>query len=299
MPGLAESVASREVGFMRSMAWLGMVGTFVMLSGACSHSPPPTPEGFCQGWVSSTCQAIAGCCPSGQSFDASLCKVSLSQTCQGGLDVDMVQEGDRAFDDGSAAACFGTIASCTDFANTSADTSYAHVMACSNMVTGIRPLGAACNATSDCARNGDFSTCYGGGAVGGGDGICAQVVHDTTTCSFSFSTNQLHLCPDGTFCDRASYKPSPTAPPEQQKYEFTASCKPLLAAGTACSTEAASCAKGLFCDFTAATPTCAPALAKNAACQGGQACAAGLACTPTPGGPGATCQSAGSFCFTP
>jgi hypothetical protein len=280
---------------MKSYAWFATMGTALVLAGTSCHK---SPEDFCQSWVTSACQAIAGCCQAAASFDGDQCHVELSKQCQTSLDDDQVQSGERKFDSGAANDCFGTIGSCAALATATTDQSYAHKKACANMVTGYRPVGTACASPTDCEKDGDFTVCYGGtGATGG---ICAKAVLDGSTCSFSFATNELHECTDGSFCDRASFKPNPADPPEKQAFEFSASCVPFLGTGADCSSPTAQCGGGLFCDFAGGTKaTCTPQKNAGDTCQsgGGNECAAGLACLGQ--ATGATCQQTGSFCFVP
>jgi hypothetical protein len=280
------------------------VGVAAVLFGASCHK---SPEDFCQSWVQSTCQAIAGCCPGGLSFDPEECQISLSGTCQKDLDVDQVQSGERKFDSGAASDCFGSINSCPDFQNTLTNAgTYAHEKACANMVTGFRAVGTACSSPTDCQKDGDFTACYDG-TMGAGNGICVKVVLDTATCSFSFSTNELHVCPDGTFCDTSGLMPNPTDPPSMRQFEFSAPCTPFLAAGAPCGgigpNQQAQCGEGLYCAFPQGMPpnmaTCQPRANQGDSCSGGVQCAVGLQCMVPVGGMGPTCQPTGSFCFTP
>ena len=300
---------------MRSTSLLrvaGVVGVVAVLGVAsCSHNDP---ESFCQGWVESTCQALTTCCQSGTKFDPNECRLSLSSSCQEATQATKVEAGEAQFDSGAASTCMGTVSSCADFAALSAKpTTYAVQQACANMVTGFTPVGAACNGAGECEKEGDFSTCYGGGTNTGGTaaGVCAKVVQDQMTCSFSFSTLELHVCPDNLFCDRVATTPTTGEPPSMEQFEFTASCKPPIAAGKPCSPlgQSLPCATGLFCQVTTfngpdAMGTCVAPKPKGAACQPTDVCATGLECLPSPTGTGGTCQAVGNqvnspFCFSP
>ena len=285
---------------MRSKVLFGVVGIAALLLGTgCSH----TPESFCQSWVENTCNAIAGCCASGQSFDADQCQIDLSDSCLKATAVDQIQDGQYKFDYGSAETCFGTISSCADFATASTDTSYDHLEACTNMVTGYRPAGAACSSSDDCQRNGDFSECYDGSGTMNAGGVCVEVVNDNTTCSFSFSDYKLHVCADGLFCDKATVTVNPTDPPSMQDYEFSAACEPLVQAGGSCASTATNilaCANGLFCNVSGTSATCTELLSLGAVCMGDGQCGPGLGCVPNGNGNGSTCQTAGGeACYTP
>jgi len=285
---------------MRSTGLFGLLGiAALLLSTSCSH----TPESFCQSWVQNTCAAISNCCASGESYDQESCELGLSQTCLGATDVDMIQDGQYKFDYGSAEDCFGTVSSCGQFQSTATDTSYAHTKACANVVTGYRPLGAACGTSADCQKNGDFSTCYDG-SKGGTNGVCAQVVSDTATCSFSFATLQLHVCADGMFCDTSTVMTSTTAPPSSQAYEFSATCVPEVTVGGNCAsngTKALPCAAGLFCDVTGTNvATCTELKSLGATCTAAAECGPGLDCVSSTGTNGQTCQTASvAYCFAP
>jgi hypothetical protein len=295
MGSMRSALVSRIVGVVAGMA--------VMAGASCSKDD--NPEDFCQSWVASTCQALTGCCQTGTDFDVDQCRLDLSASCQTSTDATQVEAGEVKFDSGAASVCLGTVTSCPDLAASTSDTSYAQEQACANMLTGFRPLGAACTGTGQCAPAGDFTTCYdgNGGTTPTSSGVCAQVVLDPTTCSFSFSTLELHVCPDGMFCDRVAVTPTANEPPSQQAFEFSASCKAPVTAGGACSTSGLGlpCVSGLVCEATSPTvATCVALPAAGAPCPTG-ICGVGLECAPGPTGV-QTCQnlsepSLGSFCF--
>jgi hypothetical protein len=287
---------------MKLTGLLGFVGIAALLLGtSCSHKP----EDFCQSWVQNTCAAITGCCTAGDSFDTEACQISLSDKCLSATAVDKIQGGELKFDYGAAGDCFGTISSCADFQSASAaSTSYAKLEACANVVTGYRAAGAACTASSDCQKNGDFSTCYDGRMGASNGGICVKVVKDSATCSFSFSSLELHVCADGSFCDNSMFMANPGAPPSTQAFEYSASCQPYVGAGGSCfsATKTLPCAAGLFCSAsgTAGTATCTPLKSAGATCTSPQECSAGLDCASTPGTTGQTCQTQNvGYCYAP
>ena len=275
-----------------------VLGAIMAAGASCSGN---NPEAFCQDWVESTCQAISTCCQDGTRFDMDGCRVGLSESCQSNTGATLVETGQASFDSGAASACLGTVTSCSEYASTTTSAStYAHQQACANMLTGDRPLGAACNSSDQCARAGDFSTCYSGSATS--TGVCAQAVLDTTGCSFSFSNSELHMCPDGTFCDRAAAHMS-SEPPSQQEFEFSAPCRPYLGAGEKCDDVTGPpvpCAAGLFCKVNGAGGgTCTPYKTAGEACVLGDGCAPGLACLGA--GEMGTCQpisAQGGYCYT-
>jgi hypothetical protein len=239
-------------------------------------------------------------------FDFDACMVDLSDTCLSTTGAIKVKTSEDSFDSASAGACFGSITSCPDPNATTTDT-WAHKQACANMLTSDRPVGAACNSSDECARSGDFSVCYQPGTGANNTGVCAQAVLDQTTCSFSFSTLELHMCPDGTYCDRTPATGTSTQPPSQQEYEYSASCKPYISSGGSCIDTMGNnlpCAAGLYCQVTGGkNATCTAYKTSGQTCMIGDQCAAGLTCQP---GMNAmdTCQpdpnvQNGSYCYVP
>jgi hypothetical protein len=271
----------------------------VTASASCSHDDP---EGFCKSWVESTCQALAGCCHTGTKFDPDECQIELSRSCQTSTDASAVEAGQVKFDSGAASTCLGTVTSCSEVETTAPET-YAHGQACANMLTGYVPVGAACSGADQCEQAGDFTVCYSGsGSLGGG--VCAQAVLDTTTCSFSFSTFELHICPDGTYCDSAPAKATSGEPPSQQAFEFSASCKPYISAGGDClgtDGELLPCAAGLSCQVTgpAVSAKCTANKTVGQACGPFGECDGNLECALGPTGM-ETCQAVGpTYCYSP
>ncbi len=285
---------------------VGVVGLMVVTAGAsCSHDDP---ESFCQSWVESECQALAGCCHGGTMFDPNECRLGLSQSCQASTDAKEVVTGQVKFDSGAASTCLGTVTSCPG-PETPAPETYAHQQACANMVTGYVPVGAACSGAGAglCEQAGDFTVCYGAGAPSQGQGVCAKVVLDTTTCSFSLSTFELHVCPDGMFCDHAPGKAMSGEPPSQEAFEFSASCKPYVPAGGDCfgaEGEFLPCAAGLFCQQTGPSMgTCKAGATVGQPCGPAGECAVDLVCVQGPNGT-PTCQAIGApveapYCYSP
>lgn len=285
---------------MKTTNFFGWVGMALLLAtGSCAKDP----ENFCEGWVEDTCQAIAGCCATGAKYDLENCRISLSNNCQSVTKVERVHAGEVIFNSGAASDCFGTIETCADLeASSSKAPDFEQTKACNNMLTGFRPLGAACDDDSDCERSGEFASCYGSA---NGSGVCVKVIVDEAVCSFAFESNELLVCPDGKFCDLSAFKPSPSAPPTTRQFEFSATCKPNIGSGGKCIDDSniLPCATGLYCDFTMATSaTCTPRKASGTACDGNQECVEGLSCDSAPGSTKQTCQSAeksGPYCFEP
>lgn len=290
----------KKTTYFIGWAGIGMLLGTALTTASCAKSA----EGFCQSWVEDTCKAIAGCCKSGKTYDEDQCHIELSKQCLDALDLEQVHSGERVFDSGAASECFGSIETCADMeALGSNDIGYDRAKACKNMVTGYRPAGAACGSDKECQQSGDYAYCYDPGS---GAGVCVTVVLDEAKCSFSFDENELRICPEGKYCDVAGFKPSPTAPPTSRAFEFSASCKPNVGAGGKCVTtdgDLLPCAKGLYCDYAAATDaTCKTRKSAGAACNYSLECADGLSCDSNPGGMGETCQATtanGAFCFSP
>ncbi|APR82217.1 Hypothetical protein A7982_07566 [Minicystis rosea] len=282
---------------MKTTSLFGWVGLALLISTAsCSKSP----EGFCESWVEDTCQAITGCCASGSKFDLDQCRIELSQSCQAAVDVERVHAGEVVFHSGAANDCFGTVETCADL-KTSTLGSFERVAACKNVLTGFRPPGAACSQDSDCAQAGEYASCFRGS---GNEGVCAEVVLDEEKCSFSFDTNELHVCPDEKFCDTTAFEPSSTAPPTSKQFEFSASCRARIGSGKSCvdaEMNLLPCADGLYCDFTSGNnATCAARKPSGATCSSSNECKTGLICTGQ--GLEQTCQGIedqGEFCYQP
>jgi len=294
---LPEVLAMR---WTKTIGWAGFAALFMPLFASCAHSA----EGFCDGWVEDTCQAITGCCAKGEQLDLEACRIQLSDVCQQQFDVEKIHSGEYVFDSGAASACAGDIKTCDDFLGLQTD-SYDHRRACANALTGFRAVGTACDNSAQCQKTGDFATCFKGS---GGSGICAQVVlADDHKCSFSFETNELHICPDGTYCDYASFEPDPALPPTQRAFEFSAPCKNPVAAGGKCLDPAAQtilpCADGLYCDYSNGfnSAVCAKVKGAGASCNGNNECATGLSCSYDPQANGQVCIKGSTvpYCFTP
>jgi hypothetical protein len=284
------------------IGWAGISLLFasVLTTGACSKSA----EGFCQSWVEDTCKAIAGCCKAGKTYDEDECRLELSKSCLDTVDLEQIHSGERVFNAGAASECLGSVEKCADLdALGTNNLTYDRAKACKNIVTGFREPGSACSSDKECQQSGEFAFCY---EPGNGTGVCVNVVLDDAKCSFSFENNELHICPEGKYCDNAGFKPPASASPTSQEFEFSASCKPDVGAGGKCvdgDGHGLPCAKGLYCDTTGATnATCKQRKAAGTACNFSQECAEGLTCDANPSGNGETCQAAsanGPFCFSP
>lgn len=282
------------------LGWAGFAGLFLPIFSSCAHSP----EGLCEGWVEDTCQTLSTCCISGDKFDLDACRIDLSASCQDKFDVELIHAGERVFNGGAAGDCIGSIESCADL-NVSARQTYEQLTECSNAVTGYRPVGAACSSASECEHAGDFAVCFHG-LSGASDGVCAKsVLAEDSTCSFSFETNELHQCPDGTYCDTSDFVPNPNSTPTVSAFEFSAPCKSYVGSGKACvvNNKYLACADGLYCDLSGGTPAdakCTPYKVAGATCNGSDECAAGLKCRSDAGGNGKVCtKSSGPYCYAP
>ena len=277
--------------------WLAMA-TFLSIP-ACGSG---TPEDFCESWAADTCEAVAGCCGSKELFDVEGCRVGLSGSCQDKVEVEKVHAGELVFDSGAASDCFGPISSCEGLQGKPIKGSFERDMACANMLTGFRPLGAACEADNQCEKDGDFTVCLGGA----GNGICASVVLDDAACGFSFENNELRVCPDGKRCDSSGSMPSSLDPPSTQKYIFSGTCVAnsvmAIPQGGICGAEQP-CAEGLYCDqISPEDAICKPSKQTGAPCFFADECAAGLTCNFESQSTPPSCQPTkvtGLFCFTP
>jgi hypothetical protein len=184
--------------------------------------------------------------------------------------VEAVHAGQLVFDSSAASDCLATISSC---AQPPADKSLAHENACANMLTGFRPAGAECDTQTQCAKAGERSECYSGIVPTGGSGLCAKVVLDDQTCSFSLDTSELHLCSEGKWCDLSGFKPDPGVPPVVRELVFSAPCRDEIALGASCIDPTSDsglldCQAGLFCNVTGGnTATCATQKGKGATCD--------------------------------
>lgn len=282
---------------MNMLGWAGFAALFLPVFASCSHSP----EGFCESWVEETCQAVTGCCDSDEKFDLEECRIALSSSCQQKVDVEKIHSGEHVFDQGAAKDCLGQIETCDDAAKVQKKT-FEHDRACGLVITGFRPLGAACGSSDECQKAGEYATCYTGIAASGNGGICAAVVlDDKKTCSFSFDTNELHVCPDQTYCDLSDLKPNPSDPPSTRAFVYSAPCKSYPAAGEKCN-NGVPCADGLYCKASGTGSVCTQRKAAGTSCTSQNECADGLSCLPdADGGVGTKCTKAtnGLYCFTP
>lgn len=277
---------------MRLFAWVGFAGLFSPFFTSCSRSV----EGFCQAWAEDTCDALTGCCRSGELFDRETCRIGLSNSCQDDVEVEKVHAGEYLFDDGAAGDCFGTVASCSDADATGHET-YAHKRACAGMLTGYRPLGAACSSSKQCEKSGDYSTCVGSGS----DGVCAKVsLSGDNKCSFSLASFEVRVCPDGTYCDTSDYEVPASASPSVREYEYSGVCRAYVGAGQSCidmkGGQIMPCADGLYCDYSSYdNAVCTKLKTKGQSCSGSDECGDGLYCD------GDVCAQglSGSFCYAP
>lgn len=292
----------RDEARMRKTSPFGWVALAMLLGtttlGACAKSP----EGFCEDWAADTCEAITSCCTSGAKFDPDACRLDLSKSCQSLVDVEAIHAGEAEFHSGAASDCFGSIETCKDIETSVAEFTFERQIACLSIVSGFRPVGAACSETAECEFAGEYPHCYDG--ISGGGGVCVEVEIDDASCSFSFDDNVLHVCGEGKYCDLGSWEPPASAPPTSRAFEFKASCKSFAGNGAACIDQKdhlIPCAAGLYCDFTSGQDAkCAKQKSAGAECSSSSECAAGLDCDPNPDGPGQICvKDGGPYCFTP
>lgn len=258
------------------------------------------PEDFCNSKVEEICKAVEGCCNSKSKFDMEDCRLSISQSCNGALDVEAVHAGDVVFDSGAASSCFPTIDSCDDITAQASPTDDQY-KACNNMITGYRPAGAACGDSAQCAKDGgDFPVCYAGK-------LCAKGIVSQDECGFSLETNELRVCTQGKYCDVDDKTFAPKDPPTPQELEFSGACKDYPGKNGKCLPDGMTpiaCAEGYYCQFDLADPkasTCQALKSKGQECDGGN-CKSGLTCEYDNATMKQTCvavETNGPYCFTP
>lgn len=282
---------------MRWISWGGWIAVGAILAASsCSKSP----EGFCPGWAEDNCAVLTGCCAADHKFDKEACVLSLSDLCQSQVDVEAVHAGDEVFDKGAASTCLGALEACPT--PSSAAETFDHKAACMNMVTGFRPVGAACDKSTQCAKTGEWGQCYMG-LASGNTGVCAKVVRDDKVCSFTFDSLELHMCSDGLYCDLTGFSPNSADPPTDRAFQFAGTCKPPIAAGGVCGqNDYLPCAAGLYCAYTTGgAGACAPRKTKGSTCNSAIECADGLTCDSSGTG-GSTCQdgtTTSAYCYAP
>lgn len=282
--------------FLRAaFAALALLGT-----AGCDSAP----ESFCSGWVSDTCDAIAGCCKGGAKYDRGLCVVELSSYCEEATRVEDVHAGGIVFDSGAASDCFPSVDSCEDV-GTANDPTFEQSLACNRMISGFRPVGAACQDDDQCVVAGEYGACYqGGGGLGGG--ICAEVEIAEGSCGFDVETNILTVCGDQQYCDVSAWVPDASKSPAVQAFEIKGTCKPFLDVGSVCEGAGVDipCKKGLYCDFGGGGPDAVCQQEKGAGelCNSSNECQPDLDCDFN--GTDFVCmvttvQEGGPFCYVP
>lgn len=281
-----------------SRALVASTALLLALAASCSRDP----EDFCVGWVEKTCEALSSCCHGGRQFDRVACHLQFSNACQNMTQAEQVRSGTAVFDSGAASVCLDS-ESCTniDWA-TPHPVDFEHKQACANMVTGVRPLGAMCHGDTDCARAGEYATCYLGRpgleALDPG-GFCAKVVLDDARCGYSFDDNELHQCPDDRFCDLVDVDLLESTSVLERAYYFSAPCRPRVAEGASCidtrnDSDLLPCREGLYCEVTGENQgTCKKRKSNGASCDPAfdvGECAEGMHCVPDATNGGATCK---------
>lgn len=253
------------------------------------------PENFCAAQVDQICTVLADCCNADTEFDPQACELQVSSSCETALQVEGVHAGDYVFDEGSAAVCYGTLASCDDA--TGQEATPERIRACGNMLTGHRPSGAACTESAQCEKAGEYPVCHGGK-------VCAKGILSESDCGFSFETLELRVCMGDTYCDVKDVAYDPGESPTKQELEFSGTCKSYVAKGKKCfaDDEFLPCKSGLFCQYDPVAPeesTCEALKGKNEPCTGAD-CKEGLVCDFN-GVDGVCIEAAtqGFFCYTP
>jgi hypothetical protein len=290
-------MTSRPLLRLLGIGWTGIA--IALLGGSCTRDP----ENFCDGWASDTCEVMSTCCEEGSKFDMQTCRIGKTEECHKLVQVERVHSGEVSFSSSAASDCLPEITACADLRKVQ-DESFDSLKACANMLTGFRRTGAACNSSTQCEKVGEFSLCYEG-VNGQAEGICVEAVLGETGCSFSFDTLELHLCPDGKFCDLANFQPKEGTAPSSRAYEFKAKCVSKLGIGAVCLDKddgsQRPCKSGLFCDFAGEEPTCQARKGEGEPCNfSDEECSPGLTCRSE--GFQQTCQKpkgGGLFCFAP
>jgi hypothetical protein len=267
----------REVISMKkiSIRWGLMVGLAAL---PATSSCAVDPEEFCAEWAEDACNAAVTCCAEGLTFREGSCRQARLESCQKTVQIEKVRAG-ATFDADAALACLGSITTCEDYLAARADHSSEHRKACANVVTGSQPTGAVCESDEDCEQAGDFARCHYGGP--GKPRICAKVILNDTTCSYSVKTNEWHQCHDGKYCTNQALPP--VSNPAGEPLDFTASCVDHLPEGEVClSNDGPPCAAGLYCALTNGSPgfdTCTALPTEGEACvYFGDLCGPGLSC---------------------
>ncbi|APR77605.1 Hypothetical protein A7982_02952 [Minicystis rosea] len=277
--------------------WSSWLAAFcISMSTSCADSPSE----YCDDWAAETCQALATCCETGSVFDSVACERQLSRDCREQARVGVAGITDGIEWDGDAAdECLFQLSACTDFWPTPPDT-FAHRKACANMVTGFEPPGSMCGSDETCARAGDYPTCYFGVPPTSGFGLCVAVVVDTEHCSFS-SSNELHVCADGKFCDLLAMNDTGVVSALTDVRGFIAPCRDRIAPGASCidprnHTDVLPCVDGYYCaSIASGEGTCLKRKPEGALCDSGaDECERDLFCPPAGSIPGQTCQRARS-----
>jgi hypothetical protein len=280
----------------RTLYWASTIVVIALAGAACS----PSPEGFCEDWALDTCDVLGRCCTPGTKFDAASCRIDLSNVCQAEVQVERVHAGEVEFHAGSARACFPSFESCNEVEALQRDDSFERWAACGSIVTGFRPVGSSCTSDDQCESAGERSICWTGD--GGSSGVCAAVALDEKTCSFSLSSNELRVCPDGKFCALTKFDDSPSSPPSARQLEFKAHCTPYVRAGESCIEDGfvLPCVPGVYCDPAAGI--CVTAHEPGESCQDDSECGVGHFCAFDPSGIDGVCvdpAAQGLFCFDP
>lgn len=299
-------------------SFLSVLGIVAMMTtaGACADGSTETcgssghpcekqeksPEEVCERWIDEMCAALSTCCTGQGSFDEADCRKGLSEECYGAIDVEKVHTGELVFDGNAAAQCLGTASTCQEAFVSFEDMSFPIRRACNNMLSGFRPLGAACENSNECARAGEMTYCR---KSGGADfGVCAQVVVSDSICSFALETNVMQICEDSKYCDRPELWPPPGTPMSPQPLEYSASCTERGGEGVVCGYPGPPCAQGLYCEMMGSIETgvCARRKNEGESCSyfSSGECATGLFCDADPiDSLIGACKKLAPFCSVP
>jgi len=231
------------------------------------------PEAMCVAWSTKSCASLSKCCQGAVNFDDFLCEVYFSGYCLDSLKLKLAHSDQYIVDAAAVQECLTPLNECD-----SVEPGQAHPIACANMLTGHRPLGAACFQTADCIRpsNGRAYCYYGQDS---GIGVCANIVESTNgKCSFSKETLVYSTCPENTYCDKNGVMVPPGPVPSDLAYEFEAKCVAYRANGESCvdtennKFDVVPCQKDLYCNIDkvdAAASKCQPFKKIGDPCLGG------------------------------
>jgi hypothetical protein len=156
------------------------------------------------------------------------------------------------------------------------------IPACANVFVGTKAENQPCANLFECRRDQGPATCYKvqSGNVPPETGTCRRIRHGTSGAPCSSN------CQNGEHCSSESISGEPFPDDTFLTYCFeadglycplgddTPTCRPIIAAGSACEFDGVSCGSAAYCDAT-----CQSRRALGQTCQFTSECAKGLLCT--------------------